>query len=289
MVYYLKTERKVEMAGKLYLVATPIGNLEDITLRALKVLKEVDLIAAEDTRHTLGLLNHFEIAKPLVSYYKQNESTRSEQLVEKLKSGKNIAIVSDAGTPGISDPGEQIVKVAIEEGIEIVPVPGACAFVNALIASGMNTREFEFIGFLSAMKKDRKEKLEELKYDTKTLIFYEAPHKLKSTLLDMLEILGDRNIVLARELTKIHEEFLRGRISEILEKIEEIKGEFVVIVEGSGVSKKDIELEDLNQRSLEEQYEFYEKQKMSKKEIIKQIAKNRNVNKNEIYQYFLEK
>ena len=277
------------MAGKLYLVATPIGNLEDITLRALKVLKEVDLIAAEDTRHTLGLLNHFEIAKPLVSYYKQNEFTRSEQLVEKLKSGKNIAIVSDAGTPGISDPGEQIVKVAIEEGIEIVPVPGACAFVNALIASGMNTREFEFIGFLSAMKKDRKEKLEELKYDTKTLIFYEAPHKLKSTLLDMLEILGDRNIVLARELTKIHEEFLRGRISEILEKIEEIKGEFVVIVEGSGVSKKDIELEDLNQRSLEEQYEFYEKQKMSKKEIIKQIAKNRNVNKNEIYQYFLEK
>lgn len=277
------------MAGKLYLVATPIGNLEDITLRALKVLKEVDLIAAEDTRHTLGLLNHFEIAKPLVSYYKQNESTRSEQLVEKLKSGKNIAIVSDAGTPGISDPGEQIVKVAIEEGIEIVPVPGACAFVNALIASGMNTREFEFIGFLSAMKKDRKEKLEELKYDTKTLIFYEAPHKLKSTLLDMLEILGDRNIVLARELTKIHEEFIRGTVSEILDRIDEIKGEFVILIEGNNISKKDLELNNLNSLSLEEHYNKYESQGLDKKEIIKRIAKDRNVNKNEIYQYFINK
>ena len=176
------------MSGKLYLVATPIGNLEDITLRALKVLKEVDIIAAEDTRHTLGLLNHFEISKTLISYYKQNESTRSAELVEKLKAGKNIAIVSDAGTPGISDPGEQIVKCAIEEEIEIVPIPGACAFVNALISSGMNTREFCFLGFLSAVKKDRKEKLEEVKFETKTLIFYEAPHKLKTTLTDILEI-----------------------------------------------------------------------------------------------------
>lgn len=277
------------MSGKLYLVATPIGNLEDITLRALKVLKQVDIIAAEDTRHTLGLLNHFEISKPLISYYKQIESTKSTKLVEMLKEGKNIAVVSDAGTPGISDPGEIIVKCAIEEGIEVVPIPGACAFVNALISSGMDTREFSFIGFLSAIKKDRKEKLEEIKYETRTLIFYEAPHKLKTTLIDMLEILGDRNIVLAREITKIHEEFIRGRLSEILENIEDIKGEFVIIIEGNSESKKDIELKNLNNLTLEEQYNFYEKQGMSKKDIIKQIAKDRGVNKNEIYQFFLEK
>lgn len=277
------------MSGKLYLVATPIGNLEDITLRALRVLREVDIIAAEDTRHTLKLLNHFEIWKPLISYYKQNESTRSAELVEKLKSGKNIALVSDAGTPGISDPGEQIVKCAIQNNIEIVPIPGACAFVNALISSGMPTKEFCFLGFLSAVKKDRKEKLEEIKYETKTLIFYEAPHKLKSTLKDMLGILGNRNIVLARELTKIHEEFIRGRISDVLEEIEEVKGEFVVVVEGSLASKKDVEIQNLNQKTLEEQYEFYENQRLSKKEIIKQIAKDRKISKNEIYQHFLEK
>ena len=277
------------MSGKLYLVATPIGNLEDITLRALRILKEVDIIAAEDTRHTLGLLNHFEISKPLISYYKQNESTRSEELVEKLKEGKNIAVVSDAGTPGISDPGEQIVKVAMENNIEIIPIPGACAMVNALIASGMSTREFSFIGFLSAVKKDRKDKLKEVKYETRTLIFYEAPHKLKNTLEDMLEILGDRNIVLAREITKIHEEFIRAKISQILESLDEIKGEFVVIVQGNSESKKDIELKELNNLSLDEHYEFYEKSGMSKKEIIKQIAKDRGVNKNEIYQSFLDK
>ena len=159
------------MKGKLYLVATPIGNLEDITFRALKVLESVDLIAAEDTRHTLGLLNHFNISKPLISYYKQNEKTKSEILISKLLEGQNIAVVSDAGTPGISDPGEEIVKVAIENDIEIVPIPGACAFVNALIASGFSTKEFCFIGFLSAEKKERKEKLEDLKYETKTVIF----------------------------------------------------------------------------------------------------------------------
>ena len=234
------------MSGKLYLVATPIGNLEDITLRALKVLKEVDIIAAEDTRHTLGLLNHFEITKPLISYYKQNEKVKSEMLIKKLQEGQNIAVVSDAGTPGISDPGEEIVKVAIENNIEIVPIPGACAFVNALIASGMSSKEFEFIGFLSANKKEKREKLEEIKFETRTLIFYEAPHKLQITLESMLEILGDRNIVLARELTKIHEEFIRGKISTILEQIVDIKGEFVIIVEGNSVSKKDIELDNLN-------------------------------------------
>ncbi len=288
-IIYKFLKKGTKMAGKLYLVATPIGNLEDITLRALRILKEVDIIAAEDTRHTLGLLNYFEISKPLISYYKQNESTRSVELVEKLKEGKNIALVSDAGTPGISDPGEQIVKTAIQEGIEIVPIPGACAFVNAIISSGMSTREFCFLGFLSAVKKERKEKLEEIKYETKTLIFYEAPHKLKNTLENMLEILGDRNIVLAREITKIHEEFIHGKISDILGNLEEIKGEFVIVVEGNYQSKKEIEIKNLNQMSLDKQYEFYENQGLLKKEIIKQIAKDRNVNKNEIYQYFLEK
>lgn len=277
------------MKGTLYLVATPIGNLEDITIRALNILKEVDLIAAEDTRHTLGLLNHFEISKPLISYYKETEKIKSPILVEKLLNGKNIALVSDAGTPGISDPGEEIVKEAIKNDIKIVPIPGACAFVNALIPSGMNTREFSFIGFLSANKKEKKDKLEELKYETKTLIFYEAPHKLSNTLEVMLEILGDRNVVLARELTKIHEEFIRGKISTIIEQIVDTKGEFVIIVEGNNISKKDKEILDLNELTLEEHYKYYENTGISKKEIIKKIAKDRNVNKNEIYQYFIDK
>ena len=277
------------MKGKLYLVATPIGNLEDITLRALRVLKEVDLIAAEDTRHTLGLLNHFEISKPLISYYKQNEKTKSEILINKLLEGQNVAVVSDAGTPGISDPGEEIVKVAIENGIEIIPIPGACAFVNALIASGLSSKEFSFIGFLSAIKKEKKEKLEEIKYETRTLILYEAPHKLKATLEAIYEILGDRKIVLARELTKIHEEFIRDNVSSILERIDEIKGEFVILIEGNSESKKDLELSDLTSKTLEEHYEFYQNQGFDKKEIIKKIAKDRNTNKNEIYQYFLSK
>ena len=277
------------MKGKLYLVATPIGNLEDITFRAIKVLEGVDLIAAEDTRHTLGLLNHFNISKPLISYYKQNEKTKSEILIEKLLEGQNIAVVSDAGTPGISDPGEEIVKVAIENEIEIVPIPGACAFVNALIASGFSTREFSFIGFLSAEKKERKDKLAELKYETKTLIFYEAPHKLKTMLESVLEVLGDRKIVLAKELTKIHETFFRGYVSEILENIEIIKGEFVILIEGSEVSQKEIEQKRLGELTLEEHYKMYESQGLDKKEIIKKIAKDRGTNKNEVYQYFLNK
>ena len=275
------------MKGTLYLVATPIGNLEDITIRALNVLRSVDLIAAEDTRHTLGLLNHFEISKPLISYYKQTEKARSEVLISKLLEGKNIAVVSDAGTPGISDPGEEIVRQAIENDIKIVPIPGACAFVNAIIASGMSTREFEFIGFLSVNKKEKEEKLEQIKYDTRTLVFYEAPHKLKSTLEAMLKVLGDRKIVLARELTKIHEEYIRGTLSTVLEQIVDIKGEFAIIIEGNSISKKDLKINELNSKSLEEHYKYYEEQGLEKKEIIKRIAKDRNTNKNEIYQYFL--
>ena len=276
------------MKGKIYLVATPIGNLEDITLRAIRILNEVDLIAAEDTRHTLGLLNHLEIKKPLVSYYKEIERQKSDYLIKEVLEGKNIAIVSDAGTPGISDPGEEIVKKAIEAEIEIIPIPGACAFVNALIASGFDTKEFSFIGFLPVNKKEKKDKLESIKNETRTLIFYEAPHKMKATLEVFLEVLGDRKIVLARELTKIHEEFIRSTIKVVLEK-EEYKGEFVILLEGAKESKQDIELRNLNEMTLEEHYEKYEKEGFDKKEIIKKIAKDRNVNKNEIYQYFLNK
>lgn len=275
------------MKGKLYLVATPIGNLEDITFRSLNVLKEVDLIAAEDTRRTLGLLNHFEISKPLISYYKQTEKQKSNILIEKLLEGKNIAVVSDAGTPGISDPGEEIVKQAIKNDIDIVPIPGAVAFVNALICSGMNTKEFKFIGFLSANNKERKDKLKTLEFETATLIFYEAPHKLVQTLNVMFEVFGDRNIVLARELTKIHEEFIRDSLSNILSRELNPKGEYVIIVEGSIQTKEEMFLENLSQKTLEEHFKFYEKQGLEKKEIIKKIAKDRSVNKNEIYQYFM--
>lgn len=273
------------MKGKLYLVATPIGNLEDITLRALRILKEVDYIAAEDTRNTLKLLNHFEIKKPLISNHRHNEEDRENSLIEKLKDGKNIAVVSDAGTPGISDPGEVIAKRAIEENIEVIPIPGACAAINALIASGLNTKEFVFFGFLPLNKKLRKEKLEEIKNENKTIIIYEAPHKIKDSLNDLKNVVGDRKIVLARELTKIHEEFIRGNIDEIIEKSENLKGEMILLIEGNNeINNENI----LNNLSLEEHYNVYEKQGLDKKEIIKKIAKDRGVNKNEIYQYFLK-
>ena len=274
------------MIGKLYIVATPIGNLDDITLRALEVLRKVDLIAAEDTRHTLKLLNHFEISKPLISYYKETEKIKAKIIIDKIKEGKNVAVVSDAGTPGISDPGEEVIKEAIEENIVVVPIPGAVAAINSLICSGFSTREFTFIGFLSANKKEKRDKLEENKYETKTLIFYEAPHKIKDTLSVMLEIFGDREISIGRELTKIHEEFIRGKISDVLEKVEE-KGEMVIIVKGAEKSEADVEKEKISEMSLEEHYKFYEKQGLNKKEIIKKIAKDRNVSKNEIYQKFI--
>ena len=271
--------------GTLYIVATPIGNLEDITLRAIRVLKEVDLIVAEDTRHTLKLLNHLEISKPLISYHRHNEDVKTEILIKELKQGKNLALVSDAGTPGICDPGEEVIKKCIEEDIQIVPIPGACAMINALICSGLDTKEFAFIGFLPLNKKNRKEKLEEIRKETKTTILYEAPHKLETTLKDLKEIIGDRKIVLAREITKIHEEYLRENIDELIEKAKDIKGEIVLILEGA----KNNEEEFWTNLSIEEHYKYYEKKGLNKKEIIKQIAKDRNVNKNEIYQKFLER
>ena len=271
--------------GKLYLVATPIGNLEDITLRAIKILKEVDLIAAEDTRQTLKLLNHLEISKPLISYHRHNEEVKTDILIKKLNDGENIAIVTDAGTPAISDPGEEIVKEAIKNNIKVVPIPGACALINALIASGLDTKEFSFYAFLPLNKKLRKEKLEEIKNDGKTAIIYEAPHRLISTLNEIKELLGNRDIVIAKELTKIHETFIRGKIEEIIEKIENPKGEYIILINGEKIKKEN----ELNKLSLDEHYEFYEKQGLEKKEIIKKIAKDRKLNKNEIYQYFLNK
>ena len=272
--------------GNLYLVATPIGNLEDITLRAIRILKEVDLIAAEDTRQTLKLLNHFEISKPLISYHRHNEEVKSEILIQKLENGENIALVSDAGTPGICDPGEDVIKKAIEEGINVVPIPGACAMINALIASGIDTKEFIFLGFLPLNKKTRIEKLREIKESEKTIIIYEAPHKMKNTLKELSEILQERKIVLARELTKIHEEFIREDINFLMEKIENLKGEMILIIEGK---KKENNIEnELNNLSLEEHYKYYEEQGFDKKDIIKKIAKDRNVNKNEIYMKFIK-
>lgn len=270
--------------GILYIIATPIGNLEDITLRAIRILNEVDLIAAEDTRHTLKLLNHFQISKPLVSYHRHNEETKTQVLIQKLSEGQNIALVSDAGTPGICDPGEEIIKACIEHEISVIPIPGACAMINALIASGIDTKEFIFIGFLPLHKKLRKEKLSEIEKANKTIIMYEAPHKLNSTLKDLQGILGDRKVVLARELTKIHEQFIRGTIDELIRQSENLKGEMILIIE-----KQDIQIENKNfaELSLEEHYKLYEKQGLEKKEIIKKIAKDRNVNKNEIYQYFI--
>lgn len=273
--------------GILYIVATPIGNLEDITLRAIRILKEVDLIAAEDTRHTLKLLNHLGISKPMISYHRHNEEVRVEYLLKELKDGKNIALVSDAGTPGICDPGEEIIKKCIEEYINIIPIPGACAMINGLIASGIDTNEFTFLGFLPLNKKLRKNKLEEIEKSNKTIIIYEAPHKIKNTLNDLESILDNRKIVLAREITKIHEEYIRGTVREILKNADNIKGEMIIIIEKN---KKETNKEnELNKFTLEEHYSFYDKQGIDKKEIIKKIAKDRKVNKNEIYQYFVDK
>ena len=273
------------MLGTLYLVATPIGNLDDITLRAIKILKDVDFIAAEDTRHSLKLLNHLEISKTLISYHRHNEDIKTNLLIDKLLDGKNIALISDAGTPVISDPGEEVVKEALKNNINVIPIPGACALINALIASGLDASEFTFIGFLPLNKKNRKEKLSEIQNSKNTTILYEAPHKLLSTLQDLSKILDNRKIVLAKELTKIHETFISGTAGELLNTLENPKGEFVIMIEKS--QEKFDENLYLNSLSLEEHFAFYQAQGFSKNEIIKKIAKDKNVNKNEIYQHFI--
>ena len=273
------------MKGNLYVISTPIGNLGDITLRAVETLKEIDLIAAEDTRHTLKLLNHLEISKPLISYHRHNENYKTEILIEKLNKGENIALVSDAGTPGICDPGEEVIKKCIEEEIVVIPIPGACALVASLICSGLDTKEFCFLGFLPLNKKLRKQKMDNIEKESKTIVLYEAPHKLKTTLKELEKLLKDRKVVLAKEITKMHEEFIRGTTNEVLANLpENVKGEHVIIIEGNNIQEEQKEEFD----TLEEEYNCYEKQGLEKKEIIKKIAKNKGVNKNEIYQRFLK-
>ena len=272
--------------GTLYLVATPIGNLEDITLRALNILKEVDIVLAEDTRKTLKLLNHFEISKKLISFYRHNEGVKIDYVLSLLNDGKNLAVVSDAGTPGISDPGEDLVRACIENEINIVPIPGACAFIQGLITSGFDTTRFAFEGFLPMNKRGRRERLEMLQNEERTIIFYEAPHKLKYTINDMIDYFGeDRKIVLARELTKIHEEFLRMTLKEAKEYYEEndIKGEFVVLVEGKTLDKK----EKLSEESIEDLMKKYLDMGIDKKEAMKKVAKDKGISKSEVYKELL--
>ncbi|HEV8344649.1 MAG TPA: 16S rRNA (cytidine(1402)-2'-O)-methyltransferase [Candidatus Binatia bacterium] len=223
------------MAGVLYVVATPIGNLEDITLRALRILKEVDLIAAEDTRHTKGLLSHYGITTPLTSCHEHNERAKAHALVERLERGNKIALVSDAGTPTVSDPGYLLVREAIKAGIQIIPIPGASALTAVLSASGLAANAFVFEGFPPPKRQERKAWLRELESESRTIVFYEAPHRLKESLQDLFEILGDRELVLAREVTKVHEEFIRGRLSQVMAEIDrrDVRGEVVLMVSGA--------------------------------------------------------
>jgi 16S rRNA (cytidine1402-2'-O)-methyltransferase len=226
--------------GVLYICPTPIGNLEDITLRTIRILGEVDLVAAEDTRHTIKLLNHYDIKKPLTSYHEHNIKEKGTELIEKLSSGQNIALVSDAGMPGISDPGQELIRQAIDEGIEVIALPGATASITALVISGLSTEKFIFEGFLSSKKGERKKELAKIKEYTKTTIIYEAPHRLMNLLEDMEDILGDRQISISRELTKKYEETFRGTAPQALEKFKDsgVKGEFVIIVDGNHEEKE---------------------------------------------------
>ena len=274
------------MPGKLYLCATPIGNLGDITYRCVEVLKSVDLIAAEDTRRTLTLLNHLGIEKPLVSYFEHNRREKGEMLVARLKSGESIALVSDAGTPAISDPGEDLVALCAENGIETVPIPGAVAAINGLIVSGLPTGRFAFEGFLSVNKKNRMEMLEKLKNEERTIIFHEAPHKLMNTLCDLLKTLGNRRIALCRELTKLHEEIFRTDIEGAIARYSENppKGEFVLVVEGRPAGEAEAEEQARwADMSVEEHVQMYVRSGMNEKDAIKAAAADRGVSKREIY------
>ena len=274
------------MNGKLYLCATPIGNLGDITYRCVEVLGSVDLIAAEDTRRTLGLLNHLNIEKPLTSYFEHNKKEKGEYLISEMKNGKNIALVSDAGTPAISDPGEDLVKMCAEAGIDVVPIPGAVAGINALISSGMSTQRFTFEGFLTVNKRGRTEHLKSLVNEQRTMIFYEAPHKLMSTLRDMYSLWGDRKITLCREITKIHEEFIRTTLHDAIQRYEENppRGEFVLVIEGKKAEEIEAENEALWQSmSIFEHVQMYINKGMDEKEALKAVAKDRGVSKRDIY------
>lgn len=274
------------MAGILYLVATPIGNLEDMTYRAVRILKEADIIAAEDTRNSIKLLNHFEISTPMTSYHEFNKYDKADYLIGRLSDGQNIALITDAGTPGISDPGEVLVEKCFNAGITVVPVPGACAAVNALIASGQPTRRFAFEAFLPADKKERKAVLENLKDETRTIIVYEAPHRLVKTLKELMENLGDRSLTLCKELTKKHESFIKTTFAEalLMYENEEPRGEFVLVIRGKSseeiLQDKAAAWENI---SVTEQVSRYEAEGMTRKEAIKKTAEERGVPKREVY------
>lgn len=279
------------MQGKLYLCATPIGNLEDITLRVLRILQEVDLIAAEDTRNSVKLLNHFDIHTPMTSYHEYNKYDKAKELIEKMRQGKNIALITDAGTPGISDPGEELVRMCAEEGIEVTSLPGASACITALTLSGLSTRRFAFEAFLPADKKERQAVLQELPEETRTLILYEAPHRLRKTLEELYQTLGNRRMTICRELTKKYETAFRTNLEEAIRhyETEEPRGEYVLVIEG----KKQEELQKERQEawkemSLEEHMKFYEVQGTPHKEAMRLVAKDRGLSKREVYQALLK-
>ena len=278
------------MAGKLYLCATPIGNLEDMTFRAIRILQEVDLIAAEDTRNSIKLLNHFEIHTPMTSYHEYNKYDKGRELVQKLLAGTNIALITDAGTPGISDPGEELVKMAYEAGIEVTSLPGACACVTALTLSGLSTRRFVFEAFLPPDKKEHKLALERLKNETRTMIVYEAPHHLLKTLRELLETLGNRRLTLCRELTKRYEEKKKMTLAQAVDYYRENdpRGEYVLVI--AGKSKEEVMQEEQSRwedLSIEEHMQIYLDQDYSKKDAMKAVAKDRGVSKRDIYQALL--
>lgn len=276
------------MSGKLYICPTPIGNLEDMTYRSVRILNEVDLIAAEDTRHSIKLLNHFNISKPLTSYHDHNKDTKGNYLIDKLLDGENIALVSDAGMPGISDPGEEIIRQAIENNIEVEVLPGATASITALVGSGLNTSKFVFEGFLDRDKKIRRERLEEIKEEDRTIIFYESPHRIKDTLKDILKIFGNRKIAVNRELTKKYQEVIRTDIESVVDIFseKEIKGEFVLIVEGfSGEKTIKDNYESLSNR---EYVITLIENGLSKKDAIKTVCKERKLKKDVVYKQVLD-
>ena len=278
------------MSGKLYLCATPIGNLEDITYRVLRTLKEVDLIAAEDTRNSIKLLNHFDIHTPMTSYHEYNKIEKAEVLIRKMQEGINIALITDAGTPGISDPGEDLVRMCYEAGIEVTSLPGPAACITALTLSGLSTRRFAFEAFLPSDKKERQAVILELVDETRTIILYEAPHRLIKTLNELLEVLGNRKITLCRELTKKHETAFASTIEDVLKfyETQEPKGECVLVVEGK--SRAELVQEERakwEEMTIEEHMEVYLGQGMDKKEAMKAVAKDRGVSKRDIYQALL--
>lgn len=280
------------MTGKLFLCATPIGNLEDITFRVLNTLKEVDLIAAEDTRHSIKLLNHFQIKTPMTSYHEYNKVEKARYLVEQMKEGIKVALITDAGTPGISDPGEELVRQAMEAGIPVTSLPGPAACITALTMSGLATRRFCFEAFLPADKKERARILEELKRETRTIILYEAPHHLTKTLKELLDALGDRRVTVLRELTKKYEEAFPTTLAGALERFfqEEPKGEFVLVVEGR--APEDIlreEQESWEAIPIPEHMERYLSQGMDSKGAMKAVAKDRGISRREVYQFLLDK